>query len=512
MMLPELNWGRWNARMERVVRSGVRTDEQLELRQRLMSSFRAYFEWVWPALMHGAPIPFVSGYWVDAQCELAQHLALHGGRGIINLPPGCGKSLVWSAALPVWKWLHDPSTSILSFAHNATLSAHLAGKSKLIITDERHLGLFGDLVSIDPMKDGANQWKIRSGGGRVCLSRGGSTGWRGAMCLLDDIETPEQVESPAESATTWETIRDQILQRVDDTDTRPGIYIAVQQRLGVNDSTAKLKEHWGSNCHHLVLELDRTERIWSLPPMVPPDPRLPGECLLPPSVYGSAKLDDLRALPRTYETQAQQSPTDSSSETRKLQAWSTDRVQPFPGGASWQFGLSVDYGDGAGRNVTVLRAWDGRHVWILRAVASRSGTTTEQDADDVRIHLLEPMGLMPGDLRDNVGDVNVEFKLDGLTMNDRFGRALGTHFRTAHKGRVGQEVTDIDLAYAKGLLFVAPDATIVIEANNLWQGDKSIHKNVVDAYRYGVHDEVVRLLSGASGARIGVPTVKKRGI
>lgn len=502
----------WSATLDRC---GARapSDRDLELRARLLASSRALLEWVWPALMNGAPVPFVPGYWIDAQCELGEHLARYGGRAIINLPPGCGKSLIWSAAWPVFRWLREPSTSILSFAHTATLSAHLASKSKLIIADKKFQDLFGDLVSLDPSKDGAEHWKLRRGGERRCLSKGGSTGWRGPVAILDDIETPEEVESPAESATTWKTIRDQILQRVDDTDTRPGTYIAVQQRLGIADSTRRLKEHWGSSCHHLVLELDRTAKVWSLPPMCPPDPRHPGECLLPPSVYGASKLDDIRALPRTYETQGQQSPTDARSDTRALQAWGQDRVQPFPRGDGWQHGLSTDYGNGAGRQVTVLRAWNGHRVWIRAAVVSRSSTTPDQDAEAVRVHLLEPFGLTIGEMRDNVGDTNADFKLETSTLNERFGRALGTTFRPAHKGRVGQETVDIDLAYAKGLLFVDPAAVDVIDANNLWQGDrKSIYKNVFDGYRYGVHDEIVRLLEGASGARIGVPTVKRRGI
>jgi len=105
--------------------------EPLERYRRLLP----FVEAAWHVLEPGRE--FKRGPLIEA---ITEHLeALAAGqikKLLINVPPGCAKSLLVSVFLPAWQWTTEPHLRIIGWSHNFGLSMRDSRRTKLLVESE----------------------------------------------------------------------------------------------------------------------------------------------------------------------------------------------------------------------------------------------------------------------------------------------------------------------------------------------------------------------------------------
>src|SRR5678815_4993343 len=70
---------------------------------------RGFYEFVRQAWSLVESVPFIDSWHIGAVCEFLEACQKRQiRRGVINIPPGCSKSLLVSSLYPPWCWTLDP--------------------------------------------------------------------------------------------------------------------------------------------------------------------------------------------------------------------------------------------------------------------------------------------------------------------------------------------------------------------------------------------------------------------
>lgn len=153
----------------------------------------------------------------------------------VNVPPGSSKSLIASIFYPCWIWLHKPSTKIITASYSHKIAEELCYKSGLILTSELYRS-----ISAVKLKT-ANTTMIRNkfNGYRFVTSSSGSvTGIHADVIILDDINSPQSIHSPADRELARKFVQEIIPSRV--TSPELSYMVNIQQRLHFEDATSYL--------------------------------------------------------------------------------------------------------------------------------------------------------------------------------------------------------------------------------------------------------------------------------
>ena len=142
--------------------------------------------------------PFVDNWHIRELCKVL--MAVSRGeimRVIINIPPGCSKSLVASVFFPAWEWASNPALRYLT----ASYGAHLSIRDNLRVRDicqsdsfQTHYALrfTGDQNVKELFKTTQRGWRFATSVG------GAATGEHPDRSILDDPSTAAQARSEAE--------------------------------------------------------------------------------------------------------------------------------------------------------------------------------------------------------------------------------------------------------------------------------------------------------------------------
>jgi len=137
---------------------------------------------------------FVHGWHIDVICE---HLeAVTNGQIknlIINIPPGCMKSLLTSVMWPVWDWIAHPHRRYLTASYAQSLSTRDALKSRRLIQSEWYQQRWGDCFALTSDQNQKTRYENNKAGFRVALSVGGAVtvenytpdGWRVVIVVAE---------------------------------------------------------------------------------------------------------------------------------------------------------------------------------------------------------------------------------------------------------------------------------------------------------------------------------------
>lgn len=186
-------------------------DEVLQeiARQEAESSLLNYIRYMWPVLEPGRV--FVDGWAVQAICE---HLeAVSAGdilRLLINVPPGCMKSLTTDVFWPSYEWgpRNRPSLRYVSASYSQNLTIRDNRKMRQLIQSKEYQDNWGDRFML--AHDESNKVKFSNDktGFKLATSVGGYVmGERGDRVIIDDPNNTKEVESAAalDEALQWMT-------------------------------------------------------------------------------------------------------------------------------------------------------------------------------------------------------------------------------------------------------------------------------------------------------------------
>jgi predicted phage terminase large subunit-like protein len=153
----------------------------------------------WEALEPGQP--FVYGWAVEATCEHLQ--AVTDGeirRLVINVPPGCTKSMTTSVFWPAWEWgpRNMPSNRYILAAHEQNLAIRDNVRSRDLMLNEWYQKYWGDNVQSKSDVNAKTYYENMKTGWRMASSVGsGLTGYRGDRIILDDPHSVKKADSDA---------------------------------------------------------------------------------------------------------------------------------------------------------------------------------------------------------------------------------------------------------------------------------------------------------------------------
>lgn len=248
---------------------------------------------------------------------------------VINIPPGCMKSILTSVAWPAWEWVNDPSIRTMSASYGIDLSIRDAAKTRDVITSEWYRERWGDKVVIKPGEDQKTKYALTAGGWRMATSVGGrATGEHPDRKIVDDPHNARQAESDAERETALEWFDRTLSTRGQ---SRGASTVVVMQRLHERDVTGHIIADLSGYEHLCIpMEYDGVRRKTFLGSY---DPRTKKGELLWPEMFDDKSVTQLKQLLGSYGSSGQlaQDPTPTEGgllNTKCFQLWPASKSTP----------------------------------------------------------------------------------------------------------------------------------------------------------------------------------------
>lgn len=219
----------------------------------LRGSFHDFVKMAWPLVEHGRP--FVDNWHIGAVCEhLEAVFRGHIKRLVINIPPGCMKSLTTSVLWDPWCWIQDPGYRFIYGSFDESLVARRDGTKVLdIIQSKWFQERWGDRVMIKGKEPSLSEFYTTRGGMRFATSVGGkATGRHGHAFVVDDPTKPQAMTAlTLDDAWRWkqETAASRLLPG--------GAFVLMMQRLHDRDMAGRCEEEGGYEFLRLPMRYER---------------------------------------------------------------------------------------------------------------------------------------------------------------------------------------------------------------------------------------------------------------
>lgn len=217
----------------------------------------------WHCLEPG--VEFVPNWGVQAVCD---HLeAVTRGqirRLLINVPPGCTKSMSTNVFWPAWEWgpMNLPHYRYISFAHEMTLATRDNVRCRSLINSDWYQMLWGDNFGWEKDQNGKEYYVNTATGFRQACAAKALTGRRGDRVIGDDPHSVKGADSDAE--------REEVLQIMSETvPTRlnkmaESAIVVIMQRVHERDVSGMiLAEELGYEHLMLPMEFEADRRCYS---------------------------------------------------------------------------------------------------------------------------------------------------------------------------------------------------------------------------------------------------------
>ena len=221
----------------------VEADIDRELSRR---SFYEFARLGWPVLE--PETEFKDGWHIGAICDHLQALA-DGSikRLIINIPPGCTKSILSCVMWPAWAWTDKPHLRFLTASHSQLYSTRDALKTRRLITSDWYQACWGHVFKLTGDQNQKTRYENDKTGFRAAISVGTGTGDRAEIRILDDPLNADHANSRALIDSTNEWLRNTWATR--GSDPEKDCELIIMQRLHEQDPTGFTLAEFGGYEH-----------------------------------------------------------------------------------------------------------------------------------------------------------------------------------------------------------------------------------------------------------------------
>jgi hypothetical protein len=276
-------------------------------KERAEAKLHEFVRQAWPLVEPGTK--FVDGWHIRAICEhLEAATAGSIKRLLINVPPGCCKSLLACVFWPCWVWgpRNWPQSRWFFASYGQELSTRDSLKCRKILESPWYRSRWGDRVTL-----GHNQmskFENSAGGWRLATSVGGrGTGEHPDFVVWDDPHNVNDVESPVERERVIAWRAATISLRGMTRDVRE---VGIMQRLHRDDLSGWMLRTLGDRVDHICLPMRYERSAMPKPTSLGwIDPRATDGELLWPAAVDAATVTDLEnQLGTNAEGQLQQRP------------------------------------------------------------------------------------------------------------------------------------------------------------------------------------------------------------
>lgn len=393
----------------------------------------------WATLEPGRP--FVGGWAFDAMVE---HLeAVSRGeirRLLINVPPGCTKSMLTDVFWPSWEWgpCDRPDLRYISVAVTQDLPIRDMVRARDLMLGEWYAEHWGDRFSMKGDVNAKVRYENTGKGWRHAIGVGGNViGQRGDRIVVDDPHSRESAESEAKRESTLLWFSETLPTRLNDLD--KSAIVVIMQRLHERDVSGLILANelgYEHLCLPMEYEPDHPHQSTRFT-----DPRTePGE-LLWPERFTPQAVEELKAAFRSKggsfaeSGQLQQRPVPRGG--GMFQEADFELVDgPAPKNArrcrGWD--LAASTGKNAAWTVGVLMARLGNRYWIEHVVRFRGSSheverrmreTAERDGHGVKVSIPQDPGQAgKAQVRALVGNLSGFSVTSSPESGDKVTRAL----------------------------------------------------------------------------------------
>ena len=245
---------------------------------------------------------------------------------LINIPPGCMKSILVSVMWPSWEWARNASLRYLGTSYGEDLALRDSQKCRDIIVSDWYRNNWPQ-VEIKKGEDQKIKYALTSGGWRMASSVGGrATGEHPDRIIVDDPHSALQAQSEAE--------RGRALEWFDGTISTRGVSrgvskVIVMQRLHEKDMSGHVLEDIGGY-EHLCLPMKFESKAKTRSKK---DPRTKEGELLWPALFSAETVTTLEKRLGEYGAagQLQQQPNPPGGgilKTAHFRMWAKSREIP----------------------------------------------------------------------------------------------------------------------------------------------------------------------------------------
>jgi len=323
MGIPDLAWP-----------EALRGPQPLSLVERLRAEqarrhFRVFVEDAWPEIEPKEP--FVANWHVDGICAHLEAVS----RGeitqlLINVPPGCMKSLLVSVMWPAWEWATNAELRYLCVSYDQSLSTRDNRRCRDLVTSAwyqarwPHVQLRSDQNQKTRYDTTATGWRI----GTSVTGRG--LGEHPDRKIVDDPHNAKQSESDAE--------RQRAINFFDGTlstrgTSRGAATIVIMQRLHQQDLSGHiLAKEDAADWVHLCFPMRYEPARMATTPLGFQDPRTTEGELLWPTLFPERKVRKTETDLGSYRSagQLQQRPASAEGGILKRHQWRYYEPNRFP--------------------------------------------------------------------------------------------------------------------------------------------------------------------------------------
>ena len=204
-------------------------------------SLSAFIQRAWPVLEPGRRL--VWGWVLDTICDHLEAVSRGEVRRLmINVPPGCMKSLTVRVFWPLWEWLHNPSYRFVGASYAESLALRDNRRSRLVFESEWFHTLWGHYLNMSSDQHAKGRFENNFRGWMQATSvKGMSTGERGDRFIIDDPHNVKQAESDAERDGTLQWFSEVVPSRLNDLG--KSAIVVIMQRVHQNDVSGYIMEH-----------------------------------------------------------------------------------------------------------------------------------------------------------------------------------------------------------------------------------------------------------------------------
>lgn len=198
-------------------------------------SLLKFIEVMWPAVEPGRQ--FVRGWMLEAMCDHLQAVTDgHIRKLLINVPPGCMKSLTTNVFWPAWEWgpRRMPHLRYVGASYSADLTIRDNRRCRQVIGYDVYQRMWGDVYEISSDQDAKVKFETSARGWKLATSVGGAVvGERGDRFIIDDPHNIKVVESERIRDATLQWFTEIVPSRVNDPD--KSVFIIIMQRVHERD-------------------------------------------------------------------------------------------------------------------------------------------------------------------------------------------------------------------------------------------------------------------------------------
>ena len=236
--------------------------EKFESEQSLINFMRMG----WAALEPG--VEFVPNWGVHAVCDHLEAVTRGDVRRLlINVPPGCTKSMTTNVFWPAYEWgpMGFPHHRFISFAHEVNLATRDNVRCRSLINSEWYQDKWGDKFDFKGDQNAKTYYENTETGFRQSCAANSLTGRRGDRLIGDDPHSVEGAESDAKREETLRVFSETVPTRLN----KPAesAIIIIMQRIHERDVSGHiLAKELGYEHLMLPMRFEEERRCYSTVP------------------------------------------------------------------------------------------------------------------------------------------------------------------------------------------------------------------------------------------------------